>query len=47
MRVSTRDDLMKGDRLFFGLFLGVSGAIGISIPAIAQLNLVPDTAVDR
>jgi filamentous hemagglutinin family protein len=38
---------MRGDRLLLGLLLGLSGAIGLSIPAIAQLNLIPDTAVDR
>ncbi len=27
--------------------LGITGAIGLSMPAIAQLNLIPDTAGDR
>jgi filamentous hemagglutinin family protein len=36
---------MKVDRLFFGLLLGVSGWIGTSAPAIAQLQVVADPAL--
>jgi filamentous hemagglutinin family protein len=38
---------MKIDRLFLLPLLGMGGSIGFAIPAIAQLNLIPDTAVDR
>ena len=38
---------MKGDRLALGLLIGVVSLLGWSEGAIAQLNLIPDTAGDR
>ena len=38
---------MRGDRLALGLLLGWTIAFGNGEQAIAQLNLIPDTAGDR